>query len=128
MSKRVSRLLLLGGVFAIVALAGWLARSGQRSPRWTGFYYASVSGRTEPVSLILKRPDERSPMGAFADLEACQAWAAERRAARLTRGYEATDLFYCARQCVLHRGAGIDCRDPGAVVSAFEGGSVSAER
>lgn len=102
--------LLVGfGVFAILS-------TPPRSPDWTGFYYKGVQGRAEPLSVILKNPDARSQAGAFRTIEACQDWA---EFVRLKDGAAAVgreDLFYCARNCRVVKGAGADCGDSRASV------------
>lgn len=97
------------GIFAILS-------TPPRSPDWTGFYYRGVQGRAEPLSAILKNPDARSQAGAFRTVEACQDWA---EFVRLKDGAAAVgreDLFYCARNCRVVKGAGADCGDSQASV------------
>jgi len=88
----------------------------QRSPDWTGFYYKDVKGRTEPLSLILKTPDVRSQQGAFKTIEACQDWAEYVRLKDGGASLDREDLFYCARNCRVVKGAGADCGDSQASV------------
>jgi len=108
--------ILIVGSVAAFGLLFYGVSLTQRSPDWTGFYYKDVKGRTEPLSIILKTPDVRSQQGAFKTIEACQDWAEYVRLKDGGASLDREDLFYCARNCRVVKGAGADCGDSQASV------------